>query len=478
MAKSKLSVNQVITSGRNSYTIVKALNDTGSQGGIYLASDKSGQSCVLKWYWRNDAAQSGNIEKMTQSGLPEQLMRLRGIKFLWPLDYVSNNESFGYILEYIDTSPRYNYESVMIHEGKGGALWDHEFLCRMSLILLEGFHKLHASGYCFMDVSRDNISFSDAGDIVVFDPDCIRVNDPDELDPAKKNSPVDGTPGFIAPEILRRENNPNTRTDLWQLSVLLFLLWVKHHPLDGELVLEDEKYNDINLLSKDPKFIFDRAKKDNCVEGDMEEFGYVNTWWLLTPEPMREMFLKAFTTGCDPQNRLFEFAWKNAIDDVRANYLGKCPSCGRLVNKYAQLCICCRKPLPKQHPPVKAPVAANPTQAAKPPSSQSYTGVCLLVFEEGKRVKTIPIKNSAVFYGRDLSKMLDGKKKYGSIVESPQNPSIIGLRNETSTPWTCIKADGKSFTVGNGSSMIIKHRNKFIIETDSGKVGISIFDFG
>jgi DNA-binding helix-hairpin-helix protein with protein kinase domain len=453
MSKSRLAPSQVLQSAKNTYTIRQVLSETGGQGGIYLATNRRGQKRVVKWYWKNNAEQKRNIEKMALDGVPAQLNALSGVKFLWPLDYVSNSESFGYIMEYIDVSKRYNYESVIVHDKKGGAMWDHSTLCEMSSRLLVGFNALHSAGYCYMDVSRDNISFGKPGDIVIFDPDNIRVNDPDTLDPTKNDSPVSGTPGFIAPEILNRVNNPNTKTDLWQLAVFLFLLWVKHHPMDGELVMDDDKYNDINLLCKDPKFIFDPAERDNYVGGDTRDFGYVNTWWNLTPKPMRDLFTRAFTEGKYPTGRVYESAWVSVIDDVKANYLKKCPRCGRFVSNAAPACFCCK---------AKLPVAS---------------GVCLLVFENGKRVKTIPVSDGKAFCGKDLSPMLRDVNHFATVVPNPAKPSLKGLTNETSDPWFCQKRDGAIFTVNSGARMVLKHRNKFAIATKYGKVGICVYDF-
>ncbi|MDR1066776.1 MAG: hypothetical protein LBL35_05020 [Clostridiales bacterium] len=452
MARSRLAPRQVLQSSKNSYAITQVLSETGGQGGIYLARDRNGQKRVVKWYWKNDPLQKRNIEKMAQNGAPAQLEALSGVKFLWPLDYVVNESSFGYIMEYVDASQRYNYESVVVHDKKGGVIWDHLTLCEMSALLLSGFNALHSAGYCYMDVSRDNISFGRSGDIIIFDPDNIRVNDPDALDPAKNDSPVSGTPGFIAPEILNRVNNPNTKTDLWQLSVLLFLLWVKHHPLDGELALDDDKYNDINLLCKNPKFIFDPKQKDNYVGGDMDDFGYVNAWWRMTPKPMRDLFVRAFTDGRSPSGRVYESVWVNAINDAKANYIKKCPFCGKYASTSSPFCFCCK--------------------------SKLSAGICLLIFENGKRVKTLPVSDDAVFSGGDLSHMLKDVKRFATVASNPKKPWIKGLSNETSRPWLCERQDGSPFTVASGARMTLKHRNKFSVSTKYGDVGVCAYDFG
>ncbi len=40
-----------------------------------------------------------------------------------------------------------------------------------------------------------------------------------------------GTPRFMAPEIVRGDGLPNVQSDLFSLSVLLFYMFMVHHPL-------------------------------------------------------------------------------------------------------------------------------------------------------------------------------------------------------------------------------------------------------
>ena len=471
MARSRLEIDSVIMSAKNNaYTVTKELNSSGGQGCIYLAKCL-GEDWVIKWYWQDDPVQRKHIQDMVIKGRPSNLSRVEHVKFLWPVDFLSNGRSFGYVMEYIDTSKLYNYEAILLHGKYGGPKWDHEMLCEMSTRLLKGFYALHSAGYCYMDISRDNLSFDKDKNIFVFDPDNIQVNDPERIDATRYGSTVSGTPGFIAPEILNGINNPNTKTDLWQMSVFLFLLWVKHHPFDGELVLNDDRYNDMNLLCSDPHFIFDPSQPDNYVGDDKENFGYVNAWWAITPKPMKELFMKAFTQGIDPVYRVYEAAWVNAAKEILEKELTTCPHCSHKVNKYAPICMYCFGELPQieRDEPQK--------QKPQPPEEEEYEGMCIIVFENNQRKRIFRTDLGISFTGGQVSSFIGGDEPFASIVANPLNPNIKGIKNETQTPWHCTKQDGSHFEVQSGASMVLRHRNKFVIDTPKGKVGILVYNF-
>lgn len=470
MARSKLEINTTIMSAKNrAYTITKELNSSGGQGCIYLANSL-GRDWVIKWYWQDDPNQKKHIQDMVIKGRPSNLSRVDKVKFLWPVDFIQNDRSFGYVMEYINTKHLYNYEDVLLHGANGRAKWDHLMLCQMSIKLLKGFYALHSAGYCYMDISRDNLSFDKDNNIFVFDPDNIQVNDPDRIDATKCGSSVSGTPGFIAPEILKGINNPNTKTDLWQIAVFLFLLWVKHHPFDGELVLNDDRYNDMNLLCTEPHFIFDEKYPDNYVGEDKDNFGYVNAWWQITPKPIRDVFTEAFTKGVDPLYRVYEAKWVNAINTIMASELTECPHCGMHVNKYAPICMYCFQKLPEAKRQEEEHIHASEAR-------EQYSGLCVLIFENGKRKKIVETKVGDSFSGEMLSPFLKDYSKFASIVSNPLNPDIKGIKNETELTWECQKQDGSKFEVMPGASMVLRHRNRFVVNTDYGNVGVLVYDF-
>ena len=78
---------------------------------------------------------------------------------------------------------------------------------------------------------------------------------------------VKGTPRFMAPEIVRDEASPSRKTDLFSLSVLLFYMFLVHHPLEGKKeatthCLDLAAMN--KLYGSSPCFIFDLGDNSNA----------------------------------------------------------------------------------------------------------------------------------------------------------------------------------------------------------------------
>ena len=45
---------------------------------------------------------------------------------------------------------------------------------------------------------------------------------------------VRGTPGYMAPEQIEKDRNPDTRTDVYQLGCILYSILTLQHPVEGE----------------------------------------------------------------------------------------------------------------------------------------------------------------------------------------------------------------------------------------------------
>ena len=98
----------------------------------------------------------------------------------------------------------------------------------MALELADSFLRLHSLGFCYSDISFGNIFFDPVtGEISICDNDNVAVD-------GEGISDVLGTPRFMAPEIVREEAKPNINTDLYSLAVILFYMFMVHHPLEGK----------------------------------------------------------------------------------------------------------------------------------------------------------------------------------------------------------------------------------------------------
>src|SRR5262249_50203112 len=99
-------------------------------------------------------------------------------------------------------------------------------LATAAMFLADSFLQLHAKGLCYCDVSLGNVFIDpDTGDVLICDNDNVGIDG--------KPPFVKGTQFFMAPEIVRNEALPDSKTDRYSLAVLLFHLFIVHHPLQG-----------------------------------------------------------------------------------------------------------------------------------------------------------------------------------------------------------------------------------------------------
>ncbi len=183
--------------------------------------------------------------------------------------------------------------------------------------LATGFHALHAQGKCYRDISYGNAFFNPVtGDVLICD------NDNVDIEGVK--GPIQGTPDFMAPELVRGQAAPNADTDRHSLAVLLFLMFYVHHPLMGRRILKIHVF-DLHarreLFGNNPVFIFDPSNDTNRAQPNdgqactSDEAGQnALTYWAIYPNWFNELFLRAFTVGLtQPHERVKESIWKKAL---------------------------------------------------------------------------------------------------------------------------------------------------------------------
>ena len=166
----------------------------------------------------------------------------------------------------------------------------------LCLNIAESFFQLHAKGFCYQDISLDNLFFNPSnGAVCVVDNDNVDVNG--------MPGAIYGTRKFMAPEVVRREAFPSTATDLFSMAVLFFYLLHSWHPLDGRreaeiMILDDEEV--VKLYGTQPLFIFDPQDASNGPISGMHD-SVVRRWKSLS-ETMRKLLTRSFTAGINPSS--------------------------------------------------------------------------------------------------------------------------------------------------------------------------------
>lgn len=380
----------------------------GGQGAVYLVENEDKQY-ALKWYAPQQATEEQRLAilALVKSGPPRGLA---GKRFIWPLDIATleNSAQFGYVMPLIDTE-----RFAELDEVRAGFKVRPNFqtLCEISYQMANSYRALHLSGYCYRDIARGNLMFDpQTGDVRICDNDNVGID-------RQSAGQVVGTMEYMAPELVRGEAKPSIETDLHSLAVLLFQLWMWHHPMHGALEYNIRSW-DLHakrlIYGRNALFIFHPKDTSNHLP---EETGYthVKRHWGICPQSLRDLFTHAFTIGLyDPRRRVTEGQWQRLFLQLQDGLI----HCSCQAENFWQpdqkrvRCWHCRRSLPI------------------PPALRfNYPG--------GQH--DLLLKPGVHILKRHLNPMIDeidGKEEIAQIVQHPQNPSLWGLQNLTSHTWT------------------------------------------
>jgi DNA-binding helix-hairpin-helix protein with protein kinase domain len=383
----------------------------GGQGEVYRVTDGK-TYYALKWYniEQSTEEQKEAIRHLVNRGAPQKATRQR---FIWPIDLIilDNVDQFGYLMRLIDTQRFAELSEVQALRKPAPSL---AALCEISYQIANSYRALHLSGYCYRDIAAGNLMFDpDTGDVLICDNDNIGIN-------RQSQAQVYGTMEYMAPEVVRGDADPSTETDLHSLAVLLFNLWVWHHPLHGEMEYHIRVWDvpaKRRIYGENPVFIFDPKNKDNQLPDELE-YETARTRWLLCPAPLQALFTRAFTEGLhNPAQRIMEGEWQGLFLQLKDAAIA-CPKC-RAENLWWQgqttlNCWHCQ------------------TAITIPPK---------LVFANGQH--TVLLNRKTKLFQRHIQATTKTPNKLiGEIVQNPQNPKVWGIRNLTEKAWTAKFPDG------------------------------------
>lgn len=287
----------------------------GGQGEVYKVTSPHGD-LALKWYYPEMATleQEQALNLLTKRLPPNA-------NFLWPIELIKNDicPGFGYTMPLRSKS-----YSSMIDLVKRHISPTLRTLCTAALNMTISFYELHSQGLCYHDISYGNIFLDPkTGNVLICDNDNISINR------KKAASGVSGTPRFMAPEVVIGAAEPSTKTDLYSLSVLLFYMFIMHHPLDGQREASIHSL-DIPAMKKlygtEPIFIYDPLDNSNRPVPGYQDNALI--LWPIYPSFLQKLFIRAFTDGIrDPQNgRIQETEWRLAFIQLR-DFIMYCGNC-------------------------------------------------------------------------------------------------------------------------------------------------------
>jgi serine/threonine protein kinase len=231
----------------------------------------------------------------------------------------------------------------------------------------------------------------------------------------------------MAPEIVKGEAEPSRNTDLFSLAVLLFYLFMVHHPLEGALEAKIKAldiYAMERLYGKKPVFIFDPDNESNRPIKGVHDNALI--YWELFPKQIKDLFTESFTIGISqPGRRVTERRWLDAIVNLLFGIITcSCKSEVFYDDEVQVNCWNCKNAMPP---------------------------VLKIVCEKSR----VLLMKDTKLYEHHTSGNFNIDTVVGSVVQNPNNPNLWGIRNESNSEWTYIAADGSQTPVQSGKSALI-----------------------
>ncbi|MEY4568137.1 MAG: hypothetical protein RLY14_3107 [Planctomycetota bacterium] len=384
---------------------------SGGQGEVYRV-DCDSSELALKWYFDHTATddQRKGIEKLTEDGPPGQ-------HFLWPMELVvsTGSSSFGYLMPLREKRFRSFTDLV-----NGRLDPSFETLVVVGLNLVDSFHKLHAAGLCYRDISFGNGFFDPStGETLICDNDNVSANN----SPSKS---VLGTPDFMAPEIVVGKARPSRLTDYFSLSVLLFYLFHIQHPLLGKKILSIRSWDlpaREKLFGFEPVFIFDPNNLTNAAIDDpkidpLGEAGKnaIPYWNNIYPRELKDAFTTSFTHGLhSPDRRVLATTWKKVLSNTW-NSIYSCHCKAQVFHDTSLPSNKCWK-----------------CNRVSQPSFFLQTDQHKIAVKVGKKLFQSHLAENSIDFSSPV---------VGEVVAHPSRKDVFGLQNKMTVDWTAQPAGG------------------------------------
>ncbi|MBR7160804.1 MAG: protein kinase, partial [Clostridia bacterium] len=372
----------------------------GGQGDVYLVEYKN-EKKALKWYHtlgKHPQAFYDNMINMMKKGAPNHA-------FLWPEAITEKSDhSFGYIMK-LRPDGYHELSEFMLAKVKFASF---KVAVDSCIQIVSAFRALHNKGYSYQDLNDGNFFINPkTGDVMICDNDNVA--------PDGYNMGIIGKPRYMAPEVVIGKTKPNTQTDCFSLSVVLFLILFMNHPLEGRRALVPCLTQDLAemLYGSQALFIYDPAnqKLPAAQRNDPVRNIHSNVIarWGYMPEYLKNAFLHAFSQEVikDPNRRMTELDWLCVLTRFRSDIADcRCGSEVFIQNAATTKCDVCGKPL------------------------QIYNTIKL-------RDYTMPAFAGARIYRCQLGSCNESQAldPMAMVLAKPDDPSVLGLMNVSKDTW-------------------------------------------
>ena len=392
---------------------------SGGQGDVYKVT-YGGKAKALKWYrpkaLKDPDAFYENLKRNTEKGSPDRA-------FLWPEAVTERTEgSFGYIM---DLRPeKYKELAEVLVSSGGGGFRTFKAVVEACIRIVAAFRVLHVRGYSYQDMNGGNFFIDPAtGDVLICDNDNVAPNG--------TYTGIDGTPQYMAPEIVVGAAKPDTHTDEFSLAVVLFMLLCASHPLEGEHWAVPCLTPDIErmLYGSRATFIFDPVDASNRPVRGIHN-NVLKRWGYL-PEYMRTIFLNAFSKEAiaNPNKRVREINWLKALARFQSDIV-RCPACDNeifIINAASTRCDKCGKLYEVKH--------------------------TLKLYE----YSVTAAKNTRIYRCQlGVCNADEALTPVGYVLAKPDDPNVLGFRNVSRTVMSATTPSGVTRQVKDGDIIPLK----------------------
>lgn len=273
-----LKTNTILNLSNNRKGIIKEHIGDGAQGSVYRISidGKDMAMKVFRTYPQKEFAQVlfDNLNRPCPS--PE---------FLWIQSIIQIQGHIAYIMP-LRKKGYASMADIMLGR-RSFSSW--RALTNACLNITQAFFELHKQGLFFADVNDGSFFFDrQTGEVQICDCDnvCPRGT--------KYKGMVKGKQRYIAPEVLMG-STPDEDSDVYSMMVILFMLLMGGHPLEGRMMTEVPILTDEieKLCYGRGVFVFD--KKDLSNRPVMGIHSTMITRWAMMPPSTKELFHKAFS---------------------------------------------------------------------------------------------------------------------------------------------------------------------------------------
>ena len=433
-----LKKNQRVDLADGRTVIVTDKLGDGGQGIVYrVRYTDTGEERALKWFFigyiKEPRKFYNRLESNIKSGAPSE-------EFVWPeqLTKYVDDEPFGYVMKIFPKGCESfsKYLLARVNFKNAAAMVD------AALNIVSAFKSLHLKGYNYQDLNDGNFSINPRNGKVL-------ICDNDNVVGHGCHSGIMGKARYMAPEVVRGEKQPDVDTDRYSLAVVLFMLLIGDHPLEGKRTnypVLTNKY-DKRIFGTEPLFIFD--EKDSSNEPHPLIHRNALKMWNIFPSFVKKAFQQSFgqESLLQGKNRLLENEWFNILVRLKSSIV-RCPHCGEemfLESDKASVCQSCKKS-------VKAAGYLNFSKRAN-------------------REVTVPIFQGAVLYDYHMNSSSEDFDTEAAVVL--EKPGKFGLKNNSNYKWLVTAPDGRTFARQPGDTQVLVANCKIDFEKNTATVVVN-----